>query len=207
MPSRPLQTVIDVLLRAYPEKARAERERLQADEVYKAGTSLRVSATAYYLLVWLILQNILQIPTPREASPEPNLNQNPDFARPCPHCQADNAYGWRCPQPIPDPNTDPDHAWHFDDGTPPGHTYCGNCENLCAIAAPSSTKCDMCQVSFCGVGVQGRCIASPLLSQHPHGMSDVGDLIQSSEVYECFDSNTVEGMISPHEVGQHLTYV
>lgn len=23
-------------------------------------------------------------------------------------------------------------------------------------------------------------------------MSDVGDLIQSSEVYECFDSNTVE---------------
>ena len=30
------------------------------------------------------------------------------------------------------------------------------------------------------------------MSQHPHGMSDIGDLIQSSEVYECFDSNTVE---------------
>lgn len=30
------------------------------------------------------------------------------------------------------------------------------------------------------------------MSQHPHGMSDIGDLIQSAEVYECFDGNTVE---------------
>jgi E3 ubiquitin-protein ligase CHFR len=45
-PSRPLQTIIDVLLRAYPAKARTERERQQADEVYKPGTSLRVSAAA-----------------------------------------------------------------------------------------------------------------------------------------------------------------
>ncbi|KIM89127.1 hypothetical protein PILCRDRAFT_768313 [Piloderma croceum F 1598] len=172
-PSRPLEAVIDVLLRAYPAKIRAEGERIQADEVYKAGTPLR-------------------IPTPREASPEPNLNQNADFARPCPHCLPGNPYGWRCPQPIPDPVSDPDHAWHFDDGTPPGHLYCGNCENLLAIGAPTTTKCDMCQVSFCGVGVQGRCIASPLQSQHPHGISDVGDLIQMPELYECFGSNTVE---------------
>jgi E3 ubiquitin-protein ligase CHFR len=65
-------------------------------------------------------------------------------------------------------------------------------ENLLALQAPSTTKCDLCQVSFCGIGVQGRCTAAPLLSQHPHGMSDVIDLIQSEEVYECFDSNTVE---------------
>jgi hypothetical protein len=148
-------------------------------------TSLRVSTNAYFLSRTSNV-HILQIPTPREASPEPNLNQSADFARPCPHCLPGNPYGWICPQPIPDPVTDPDHAWHFDDGTPPGHLYCGNCENLLASRAPTTTKCDMCQVSFCGVGVQGRCIASPLQSQHPHGMSDAGDLIQSSEVYECF---------------------
>lgn len=39
-------------------------------------------------------------------------------------------------------------------------------------------------------------MASPLQSQQPHGMTDVTDLIQSSEVYECFDSNTVEGKSS-----------
>jgi hypothetical protein len=65
-------------------------------------------------------------------------------------------------------------------------------ENLLALQAPSTSKCDLCQVSFCGIGVQARCLAAPLQSQHPHGMSDVIDLIQSEEVYECFDSNTVE---------------
>jgi hypothetical protein len=144
---------------------------------------LRVSATACPPIFVLLIAHLLQIPTPREASPEPNLNQNADFARPCPHCLPGNPYGWRCPQPIPDPVSDPDHAWHFDDGTPPGHLYCGNCENLLAIGAPTTTKCDMCQVSFCGVGVQGRCIASPLQSQHPHGISDVGDLIQVRPIY------------------------
>lgn len=172
-PSRPLQSIVDILLRADPSRERAERERTQADEVYKAGCSMR-------------------IPTPREASPEPNLNQNADYVRPCPHCVPDNAFGWRCPQPVIDYGVDPERAWHLDDGNPPGHAFCGNCENLLALRAPSTTKCDLCQVSFCGVGVPGRCLAAPLLSQHPHNMSDLGDLIQSSEVYGCFDHNTVE---------------
>ncbi|KAG1906614.1 uncharacterized protein F5891DRAFT_1003014 [Suillus fuscotomentosus] len=172
-PSRPLQSIVDILLRADPSRERAERERIQADEVYKAGCSMR-------------------IPTPREASPEPNLNQNADYVRPCPHCAPDNAFGWRCPQPVIDYGVDPERAWHLDDGNPPGHAFCGNCENLLALRAPSTTKCDLCQVSFCGVGVPGRCLAAPLLSQHPHNMSDLGDLIQSSEVYGCFDHNTVE---------------
>ncbi|KAH7928463.1 hypothetical protein BV22DRAFT_210084 [Leucogyrophana mollusca] len=172
-PSRPLQSIVDLLLRTDPSRTRTERERIQADEVYKAGSSMR-------------------IPTPREASPEPNLNQNADYAQPCPHCAAGNPYGWRCPQPIVDFSVDPELAWHLDDGAPPGHAYCGNCENLLALRAPVTSKCDFCQVSFCGIGVQGRCIAAPLAAQHPHNMSDVGDLIQSAEVYECFDSNIVE---------------
>lgn len=65
-------------------------------------------------------------------------------------------------------------------------------ENLAATRAPTTTKCDLCQVFFCGIGVQGRCIAAPLHIQHPHGLSDIGDLIQSADVYECFDSNNVE---------------
>lgn len=65
-------------------------------------------------------------------------------------------------------------------------------EVILALHAPSTSKCDFCQVSFCGINVLGRCAASSLLGQHPHGMSDVADLIQSAEVYDCFDGNTVE---------------
>ncbi|KAJ7288163.1 hypothetical protein C8J57DRAFT_1279275 [Mycena rebaudengoi] len=170
-PFRPLQSVLDALLRAAPHKARTERERQQADELY-AGTSMR-------------------FPTPKEASPEPDINPS-DYVRPCPNCLPGNAYGWRCPEPIVDPNVDPDNAWLVEDGTPPGHALCGNCENLLALPSPLTTRCDFCQVSFCGIGVQGRCIAAPIRAQHPHGLSDVGDLIQSSAVYESFHSNTVE---------------
>ncbi|KAG6836142.1 hypothetical protein H0H93_010975 [Arthromyces matolae] len=147
-PFRALQSVVDAFVRAAPHKARPERERQQADEVYKAGLSMR-------------------IPPPREPSPEASVEPPTDFARPCPHCVLGNIYGWRCPQPIVDPTNDIDHAWHLDDGLPPGHAHCGNC-------------------------VQNRCIALSLLSQQPHGLSDLGDLIMSADVYECFDSNTVE---------------
>ncbi|KNZ81289.1 E3 ubiquitin-protein ligase CHFR, partial [Termitomyces sp. J132] len=173
-PFRALQSVVDALLRAAPQKARTERERKQADEIYKAGHSIR-------------------IPPPREPSPEADMETPSDFARPCPHCVPNNSYGWRCPQPIPDPATDTDHAWHLEDGLPPGHAHCGNCENLLATHAPNTTtKCDLCQVYFCGIRVRDRCIALPLGTQQPHGLSDVGDLILSSDVYECFNSNNVE---------------
>lgn len=65
-------------------------------------------------------------------------------------------------------------------------------ETMLALRAPSTTKCDMCQVSFCGINVQGRCNAAPLLAQQPHGLLDIGDLIECPYVYDCFDSNTVE---------------
>ena len=61
-----------------------------------------------------------------------------------------------------------------------------------ALNAPASSKCDFCHIHFCGIGVQGRCQAGSLLNQQPHGMMDVADLIQSADVYECFDSNYVE---------------
>ncbi|CCM03520.1 uncharacterized protein FIBRA_05654 [Fibroporia radiculosa] len=173
-PSRHVQSLVDLLLRAAPLKNRPENERLQADELYRTGLPLR-------------------IPSPRQASPEPTVTQrNANYVHPCPHCTPDNSYGWRCPQPIVDPDVDPDNAFHADDGTPPGHAYCGNCENILGLQAPSTTKCDMCQVSFCGVGVPSRCVAAPLITQHPHGLSDLGDLIQCGEIYDCFDGNTVE---------------
>jgi E3 ubiquitin-protein ligase CHFR len=40
--SRVLQVMIDVLLRADPSRARTDREKQQADEVYKPGLSFRV---------------------------------------------------------------------------------------------------------------------------------------------------------------------
>ncbi|KAG6903253.1 hypothetical protein C0995_000148 [Termitomyces sp. Mi166 len=185
-PFRALQSVVDTLLRAAPHKARPERERQQADEIYKAGHSIR-------------------IPPPREPSPEADMEAPSDFARPCPHCAPNNPYGWRCPQPVPDPATDIDHAWHLEDGLPPGHAHCDMSndgpssnyvffsENLLATHAPNTTtKCDLCQVYFCGIGVRDRCIALPLRAQQPHGLSNVGDLILSSDVYDCFNSNNVE---------------
>ncbi|KAG7088296.1 hypothetical protein E1B28_012306 [Marasmius oreades] len=186
-PSRPLQIIIDTLLRAAPRKARSERERQQADDIYRGGISMR-------------------IPTPREASPEPNINISAEYARPCPHCLPNNPYRWTCPQPIPDPNTDIDHAWHLEDGTPPGHGHCGNCEVLMALQAPTSTKCELCQTMFCGIAVPHRCIAAPLLAQHLHGMEDIGDLIQCQDVYECFNGNTVEvDFMLDHLTAQGLT--
>ena len=41
-PSRILQVMVDVLLRADPSRARTDREKQQADELYKPGFSLRV---------------------------------------------------------------------------------------------------------------------------------------------------------------------
>ncbi|KAF8644419.1 hypothetical protein AX16_008479 [Volvariella volvacea WC 439] len=173
MPFRAIQPLVDLLTRVAPHKARPLNERIQADEVYKAGHTMR-------------------LPVPREASPEPNLNQSADLAQPCPNCVPGNPWGWSCPQPIPDPTTDPEHAWHLDNGAPPGHAHCGNCENLLALQAPTTSKCDFCQVYFCGISVPGRCAAAPLLSQQPHNMNEMIDIIQSTDVYDCFNGNAVE---------------
>ena len=79
-------------------------------------------------------------------------------------------------------------------------------EVVLALRAPTTTKCDLCQVSFCGINVQSRCSALPLMQQHPHDLSDVGDLIQSSEIYDCFDGNTVEvDYMLDHLTAQRLT--
>ncbi|KAF8582819.1 hypothetical protein K439DRAFT_1661584 [Ramaria rubella] len=173
-PSRVLQSMIDLLLRADSSKSRTENERAQADQIYRVGT-------------------VLRLPTPRPATPEPNLEPpNDNFARPCPTCLPGNVYGWRCPVPIQDPAIDPENAFDLDDGAPPGHAFCGNCDQLHNLQAPTSTKCDFCQVSFCGVGIQGRCCALGLLVQQPHAMSELPDLILSGAIYESFQGNSVE---------------
>lgn len=65
-------------------------------------------------------------------------------------------------------------------------------ENLVALRAPSTSRCDFCQVSFCGIGIPDRCHATSLLSQNLNGFLDLGDLIQAPDIYECFEGNTVE---------------
>ncbi|KAH8825214.1 hypothetical protein DL96DRAFT_1712234 [Flagelloscypha sp. PMI_526] len=175
VPSRPLEIVIQTLIRACPDQARAEKELAQADQIYKQGGSLR-------------------FPSPREPSPEPNFNQSTDIARPCPTCIPHNQFGWTCPVPIPDPVVvGNDNAWSFEDGTPPGHTTCGNCDALMATNAPMSTRCDFCATSFCGIGVRGRCTALEVSSQNPEELNGIEDLLTCEELYEqCFDNNNVE---------------
>ena len=65
-------------------------------------------------------------------------------------------------------------------------------ENLVALRAPSTSRCDFCQVSFCGISIPERCYASSLRSQNPNGFSNLGDLIQAPDIYECFEGNTIE---------------
>ena len=72
----------------------------------------------------------------------------------------------------------------------PGSSH--HSENLVALRAPSTSRCDFCQVSFCGIGIPERCYATSLRSQQLNGFSDLGDLIQAADVYECFEGNTVE---------------
>ena len=53
--------------------------------------------------------------------------------------------------------------------------------------------------------MQHHCIAICLSSAHLLGMSDVSNLIQSTEVYECFNGNAVEVEIMLDYLGtQHI---
>ena len=162
-----------------------------------------------------------QIPTPHKALPDPMIPQSGEFACPCPHCLPGNRFGWQCPNPVPNPTTDPEHAWPMDEGSPPGHGCCRNRSAyspfpLCFVRVNSLYLClalqqkftcsqcahnDMHQVSFCGIGVQHHCVAIRLALAHPHGMSDISDLIQSTEVYECFDGYAVEVEIMLNYLG------
>ncbi|CAE6441856.1 unnamed protein product [Rhizoctonia solani] len=110
---RVVQSLVAALVRVYPERARTERERAQADEIYIAGREI-------------------SIPPPRASNPDVLLPQqqnsaNDNLARPCPHCAPNNSFDWTCPRPIPNPDTDRANAWNVDNGPPPGHNYCGAC--------------------------------------------------------------------------------
>ena len=61
-----------------------------------------------------------------------------------------------------------------------------------ALQAPSTSRCDFCQVSFCGIGIPERCHATSLRYQNLNRFSDLGDLIQAPDIYQCFEGNTVE---------------
>ena len=63
------------------------------------------------------------MPQPKPPNPDLLIPQSrprglsaDNLARPCPHCLPQNQFGWRCPRPIPDPESDPDHAWNLDIG-------------------------------------------------------------------------------------------
>jgi len=168
-----VQLFIDVLLETFPSKARFENDRLQADEIYRAGSAIR-------------------LPPPREPTPEPNVSSAHEFVRPCRHCRPDNEYGWNCPIPVPDPRVDQDNAWPVERGCPPGHAWCGNCDELHSIHAPHSSRCDLCLVSFCGVGIPRRCVSLPLMAQVPEGLSELEQLLSCEEIVDLFRGNLVE---------------
>jgi E3 ubiquitin-protein ligase CHFR len=79
-------------------------------------------------------------------------------------------------------------------------------EIMLALRAPTTTGCDMCLVPFCGINVQGRCVAAPLLAQQPHDLGKLDDLIESPRFFGCFDENTVEvNFLIDYMTAQDLT--
>ncbi|CAE6421180.1 unnamed protein product [Rhizoctonia solani] len=178
-PSRVVQSLVAALLRVYPERARTEGERAQADEVYIAGREI-------------------PIPPPRPQNPDALLPQqqnsaNDHLARPCPNCAPNNSFDWTCPRPIPNPETDRANAWNLENGPPPGHNYCGACDELYAIGAPTSSRCDMCTTGFCGISVPQVCRSHWL--HQVRLMSDYNSLqglIQSDRIYAIFNNNSTE---------------
>ncbi|CAE6435348.1 unnamed protein product [Rhizoctonia solani] len=178
-PSRVVQSLVAALLRVYPERARTERERVQADEIYAAGREI-------------------PIPPPRAQNPDALLPQqqnsaNDNLARPCPHCAPNNSFDWTCPRPIANPDTDRTNAWNLESGPPPGHNYCGACDELHAIGAPTSSRCDMCTTGFCGISVPQVCRSHWL--HQVRLMSDYNSLqglIESDRIYDIFNNNSIE---------------
>ncbi|KAG9017041.1 hypothetical protein FRB90_001979 [Tulasnella sp. 427] len=143
----------------------------------------------------------ISIPPPKPANQDNVLitqsrghDPPPDnLARPCPHCLPNNEFGWRCPRPLADPTTDAEHAWNLDNGTPPGHAWCGSCDELHPLGAPSTTKCSVCETSFCGLSIPHLCVANGMSSAHlPVAVSNLTGMIQSLDVYDAFNGNTTE---------------
>ncbi|CUA68171.1 hypothetical protein RSOLAG22IIIB_03410 [Rhizoctonia solani] len=178
-PSRVVQSLVAALVRIYPERARTERERAQADEIYIAGREI-------------------SIPSPRPPNPDVLLPQqqnsaNDNLARPCPHCAPNNSFDWHCPRPVPNPDTDRANAWNVENGPPPGHNYCGACDELYAIGAPTSSRCDMCTTGFCGISVPQVCRSHWLHQVRlTSDYNSLQGLIESDRVYDIFNNNSIE---------------
>lgn len=208
-PSRIIEKMVDVLLRSVPSKVRPVNERIQADEIYVAGGTIRVSHS--FLVVMRIRTEIALHRYHLPGSPLPihlYLTETPILsirARTV-HLTTTTAGDVLDPLSIPKPT-------RIAHGTRMmgrllvmpiaaiGASSSRNdfyfslrhySENVLALEAPSTTKCDFCQVSFCGIGIPGRCVAAPILQQHLHGLADLGDLVQCSQIYDSFDGNTVE---------------
>lgn len=175
IPSRAIQSLIEVYLRAVPSRERLPREKEQADEIYVAGQSIRV-------------------PTPRPRSPEITAPQdNEAYYHPCPHCASPNDFNWSCPVPIISPTVNLTLATLLTAPVfPVGHARCGSCEHIHATRAPTSSKCDFCSLSFCGLVVPTRCHAKRVREQKPIGMDSLMDILGNPEVYEAFGVNAVE---------------
>ena len=135
----------------------------------------------------------LQVPTPRPRSPELAPPQDNDaYYRPCPHCNSTNDFNWVCPRPIIDPSVDISRASLLTGGPPTGHAVCGSCEHLHAIGAPSTSRCDFCRKTFCGLVSPQRCHARRVREAKPALLEGLGDLIITPEAYHCFGVNAVE---------------
>lgn len=210
VPSRAIQSLIDTYLRCVPSRARVAREKEQADEIYAAGQGIPVGP--YVVLEVSSLRLESQVPAVRARSPDIVAPMDNDaYYRPCPHCPSANDFNWACPEPIIDPSVDPNRARLLTDGIPPGHAKCGNCEHLHATRAPTTSRCDFCFQSFCGLVSPTRCHAKRIGEARPGGVETLPDILVNTDVYNAFGINAVEfdymlDYLREHDINPRFIY-
>ena len=237
IPSRALQSMVNVLLRADPSRIRTPSERSQADEIYRPGQSLRVCDRSPPGINFS--PNGCVDPPTKGALARTHSAPEYRFCTPlsplhpwkslwmevrCVHTSLEHflltfVSVVQIPSWIRKPTKIKGGCWRMVHlpamgSVDTGKVPCGfrfrlprssnDSENLVALLAPSTSCCDFCQVSFCGIGIPERCYATSLHSQHLNGFSDLGDLIQAADIYECFEGNTVEVEMLFDYLTQHL---
>lgn len=197
-PSRIIEKMVDVLLRSVPSKVRPVNERIQADEIYVAGGTIRVSHSFLVVVMRIRTETALhryrlpgnRLPIHLYLTETPILSIRARTV----HLTTTTAGGVLDPlltlkltriahgtrmmgrllvMPIAATGALTSRNDLY-------YSLMHYSENVLALEAPSTTKCDFCQVSFCGIGIPGRCVAAPILQQHLHGLADLGDLVQCS---------------------------
>lgn len=194
-------------METFPSRARLESDRVQADEIYRIGQTIRVRfLTVLYPVShtgasrYPLLESLPLSPT---SLPPMNLLGRAATAIPITNTGGIVPSRSLILVPIRITLGLSNEVVHpvmrgAETGEPGfiawmevGLTIAGS-DELHSIHAPHSSRCDLCLVSFCGVGIPRRCVSLPLMAQVPEGLSELEQLLSCEEIVDLFNGNLVE---------------